>query len=295
MKNPPFTYHRPDRLGEALELLADHRDDIKILAGGQSLLPILALRLGSPERLLDIGALPGLDRIDVASDGSVTIGALVRHVRAERSAELAAAAPLVSAAMPYVGHRAIRTRGTVVGSIAHADPAAELPAVAQAVGATMVARSSEGVREIPAHEFFTGYLDTALRPDELLEAVRFPPWPSIARGTVLEVGRRHGDYAMVGLVSAAAFHGSTVAEAALSFFGVGAAPVRAAAAEDLLAGEALSTELVDRARAAVVDELEPTADSHASANYRRHVAGVLTRRALTELASGGVEPEGTAA
>lgn len=281
LKHPPFTYHRPERVEDALGLLSNHGDSIKVLAGGQSLLPIMALRLAQPEHLLDIAGLPGLDRIDVDDAGAVTIGARVTHAEAERSSDLATAAPLVHQAMPHVGHRAIRTRGTVVGSIAHADPAAEMPAVALATGATMIARSLGGEREIPADEFFLGYLDTALRPDELLTGVRFPLWPAGASGTVVEVSRRHGDYAMVGLVCAVGVENGTIADAALSFFGVAATPVRASAAERLLIGHSPSTDLFDRTAAAVSDELSPTADGHASTNYRRHVAGVLTRRALS--------------
>lgn len=282
MKNPPFVYHRPERTDDALALLADHNDSIKVLAGGQSLLPIMALRLGAPEQLLDISRLPELDRIDVAADGTVTIGAMVRHAAAERSGELAAAAPLVHAAMPHVGHRAIRTRGTVVGSIAHADPAAEMPAVALATDATMIARSTEGTREIPAGEFFLGYFDTALRADELLVAVRFPPWPPGGRAAVVEASRRHGDYAMIGLACATTVDRDVITDAALAFFGAAPRPVRAATAEAELVGQRPSAELFERAAAAVTEELDPTADAHASANYRRHVAGVLTRRALTE-------------
>lgn len=285
MKNPPFTYHRPENLPAALDLLAEHGDEIKVLAGGQSLLPILALRLGAPEHLLDIGRLPDLDRIDVADDGTVTIGALVTHAAAERSVELVTAAPLIHQAMPHVGHRAIRTRGTVVGSIAHADAAAEMPAVCVATGATMVARSASGVREIRAGEFFDGYLSTALRADELLTEVRFPPWPAGTTGTVVEVSRRHGDYAMVGLACAVRREDDRIAGAALAFFGVATTPVRATAAEQLMVGEVPSPALFDRAAAAVTEQLMPTGDGQASANYRRHVAGVLTRRALTALTS----------
>ena len=175
MKNPPFVYHRPDSLDTALALLAEHGDDAKVLAGGQSLLPTMALRLGPPEQLIDIGRVPGLDSIDVV-DGEITIGALVRHATAEGSADIADNAPLIAQAMPLVGHRAIRNRGTVVGSIAHADPAAEMPAVVLATGATMLAASQAGSREIGADEFFEGYLTTSLRADELLTGVRFPAW-----------------------------------------------------------------------------------------------------------------------
>jgi len=221
---------------QAVALLDQHRHSIKVLAGGQSLLPIMALRLGPPEQLLDIARLPDLDRIDVDDDGSVTIGALVTHARAEQSDDLARWAPLVHEAMPQIGHRAIRSRGTVVGSLAHADPAAEMPAVALATGATMIAQSTAGVREIPADRFFTGFLDTALQANELLTAVRFPPWPPAARSVVVEVSRRHGDYAMVGLACGLAFvdgvddvdqaSGRVIDDAALSFFGMASTPVR---------------------------------------------------------------------
>ncbi len=192
MKHPKFAYARPASLDEALDLLASS-DDAKVLAGGQSLLPVMALRLGAPELIIDISQIPDLDRITAGDDGSLTIGALVRHAEVEDSPDVARLAPLVANAMPLVGHRAIRNQGTTVGSIAHADPAAEMPAVCLATGATMVAASTRGRREIAAHEFFQGFLDTALEPDELLVEVRFPPWPDGAVGAVVEEARRHGD------------------------------------------------------------------------------------------------------
>lgn len=283
MKNPPFVYHRPDSLDAALALLAEHGDDAKILAGGQSLLPTMALRLGPPEQLIDIGRVPGLDTIEVA-DGAVTIGALVRHATAEGSADVADNAPLIAQAMPLVGHRAIRNRGTVVGSIAHADPAAEMPAVVLATGATMLASSQAGSREISAEEFFEGYLTTSLRADELLTAVRFPAWGPTSTGAVVEVSRRHGDYAMVGLACRMDIEGGTIADAALAFFGVGATPIRCGPGEAALVGKAPGEETFAAAAAAVADALEPTADVHASANYRKHVAGVLTRNGLSTAA-----------
>lgn len=283
MKNPPFVYHRPASLDAALALLADHGDDAKVLAGGQSLLPTMALRLGPPEQLIDIGRVPGLDTIDV-TDGAVTIGALVRHATAEGSADIADNAPLIAEAMPLVGHRAIRNRGTVVGSIAHADPAAEMPAVVLATGATMLASSTAGSREISAEEFFEGYLTTSLRSDELLTGVRFPAWSPNSSGAVVEVSRRHGDYAMVGLACRIDIDGGTISDAALAFFGVGATPVRCGPGEAALVGQAPSEEAFAAAAAAVSEALDPTADVHASANYRKHVAGVLTRRGLSTAA-----------
>lgn len=280
MKHPAFGYARPETLDEALELLASN-DEAKVLAGGQSLLPVMALRLGSPELVVDIGRVPGLDAITVGDDGSVAIGALVRHAEVEDSAEVARLAPLVAQAMPYVGHRAIRNQGTTVGSIAHADPAAEMPAVCLAAGATMVALSTSGRREIPAADFFVGFLETALRPDELLVEVRFPSWPEGAVGWVVEEARRHGDYALVGLAAAVAIRGDLVADAALSFFSVGLTPVRVDRAEEALVGSELTPQGIDEAARIAADQLSPPADLHGSANYRRHLVGVLTRRALS--------------
>ena len=219
MKAPPFRYHRPDTLAEALALLAEHGDDAKVLAGGQSLVPLMAMRMGRPAVVVDIGRVPGLADIEVGADGSCSIGALVRHAAAERSADVASHAPLVHRAMPLIAHRAIRTRGTVVGSIAHADPAAEMPAVAVAVGATMTAASASGERSIAASDFFEGYLQTALRADEILTRVTFPAWPAGAVGSVVEVARRHGDYALVGLVTSIQLDGGRITDAALTFFG----------------------------------------------------------------------------
>lgn len=282
MKNPPFIYHRPETLDEALALLDEHGDEAKVLAGGQSLLPVMALRLGRPEHVVDINRLPGLDAISVTEAG-VSIGALVRHATAERSTELATAAPLAHAAMPYIGHRAIRSQGTVCGSIAHADPAAEMPAVCLATGATLVARSSTGQREIAAADFGQGYLTTALEPTEILTEVRFPSWSATAGGSVIEVARRHGDYALVGLACLVDAPGGTIASAALSFFGVANTPLRVEAAEQSLVGKSVDDAGAFAAAADLVKaNIEPSADVHATTNYRRHLAGVLTKKGLAE-------------
>jgi len=289
VKNPPFTYHRPDTLDQALALLAEHGDEAKVLAGGQSLLPVMALRLGRPEHVVDINRIAGLDTISASGDG-VSIGALVRHATAERSTELATSAPLVHAAMPYIGHRAIRSQGTVCGSIAHADPAAEMPAVCLATGATMVAVSATGQREIAAADFGQGYLTTALRADEILSEVRFPVWSPSMSGSVVEVARRHGDYALVGLACMIDAPGGTISDAALSFFGVGNTPVRVAAAEQALVGKSVGDADAFAAAAELVTaNIEPSADVHATSNYRKHLAGVLTQKGLAEaVATAGV-------
>ena len=285
MKNPAFTYHRPESLEAALALLGEYGDEAKVLAGGQSLLPVMALRLGSPAHIVDINRIPGLDRIAVGPNG-VSIGALVRHAQAERSPELVTAAPLIHAAMPYIGHRAIRSQGTVCGSIAHADPAAEMPAVSLATGATMVARSSAGTREIPAADFGQGFLTTVLEPTEILTEVRFPAWPATASGTVVEVSRRHADYALVGLAAMFDAPGGTISSAALSFFGVANTPVRVEQAEASLVGKSISDLGAFAAAGDIVSStIQASADVHATSNYRRHLAGVLTRRGLTQAAT----------
>lgn len=283
MKNPPFTYHRPETLAEALALLAEHGDEAKVLAGGQSLLPVMALRLGRPEHVVDIGRIAELSTLRAGPDGT-TIGALVRHLEAERSADVARHAPLVAAAAPFIGHRAIRTRGTLVGSVAHADPAAEMPAVGLALGATMVAASADGTREIAAADFFEGYLTTALEPTEILTEIRLPSWSPSAGGAVVEISRRHGDYALVGLACVVEVSGGSIDRAALSFFGADSTPVRVADAEAALVGHAPVDATFAAAAEIVSARLEPPADVHGTSNYRKHIAGVLTRRGLAEAA-----------
>lgn len=281
MKIPPFTYHRPESVDEALALLAEHGDEAKVLAGGQSLLPIMALRLGRPEHVIDIGRIAGLDSIVVGADGGVSVGALVRHATALRSDDIRNHAPLIHEALPHVGHAAIRTRGTLCGSIAHADPAAEMPAVALAAGAVMVARSAGATREIPADDFFDGYLQTSLRPDEILAEVRFPAWPKNTGAAVSEVSRRHGDFALIGVACSITVE-EKITSAVLSFFGADSVPIRAVEAEQSLVGKPPDEAAFEEAATAVMSTLRPSADLHGSAAYRRHLAGVVTRRALAD-------------
>ncbi|MCA1843535.1 MAG: xanthine dehydrogenase family protein subunit M [Actinobacteria bacterium] len=281
---PAFRYHRPSTVDEAVGLLGDYGADAKVLAGGQSLVPLLALRLSHPEHLVDIGRIEGLDTID-DGPGGFTVGAGVCHADVELSPVTGRAAPLVAAAMPHIGHRAIRNRGTVCGSLAHADPAAELPAVTLAVDAELVVRSGAGERTIPAADFYLGYLSSALDETELLTAVRFPPWPERTGWSVQEVSRRHGDYALVGLAAVLGLEESgRVERAALSFFGAGATPVRVAEAERVLIGEHPEPGAFAEAAEVVTKTIDPPGDNHATAAYRAHVAGVLTRRCLAEAA-----------
>jgi carbon-monoxide dehydrogenase medium subunit len=284
MKLPAFTYYRPDSLGEALAVLAEH-EEAKVVAGGQSLLPMMALRLARPEHLVDISRLEELSSIREHRDG-VAIGAAVTHTTAEGSPLVAAKSPLLAAALPLIGHQAIRNRGTVCGSLAHADPAAELPAVALALDATLVATSPRGERTLTPAEFFQGYLSTALEPDELLIEMRTPAWPATATCAVHELSRRHGDFALVGIAAMVTLtNDGAIASAALSFFGAASVPCRVAEAEASLAGQQPTEAAIAEAAAIVAARLTPPDDIHASRAYRQHAAGVLTRRALTEATS----------
>ncbi len=284
MKAPPFIYHRPETLDGALALLAEHGDDAKVLAGGQSLIPLMALRMGRPAHVVDLGGIDGLAQITEA-DGAVSLGPLVRHEQAKRSDVIAQHAPLVAQTMPHVAHRAIRTQGTVLGSIAHGDPAAEMPAVVIATGATLTATSSAGERTIASDDFFEGYLDTALRSDEILTDVTFPAWPTTAVSSVVEVARRHGDYALVGVVTKLDVTDGLITDAALAFFGAASTAIRVGPAEQSLLGSPPSSAAFDVAARIVAAELAPPADIHGSTAYRKHLAGVLTTRGLNAAAN----------
>jgi carbon-monoxide dehydrogenase medium subunit len=275
MKPPPFVYVAPTSLDEAVSALAEHGDDAKALAGGQSLIPLLSLRLARPTALIDLNGVSELASIEV--NGLTSLGAMTRHRAVERSADVARHVPLLAAAVPYIGHAAIRTRGTIGGSLAHADPAAELPAIALALDATFEARSTRGTRTISASDFFVGYFTTALEPDEILTKVSFP---NAAPGTgvsVQEMARRHGDFAMVAAAASVAPDG----DVRIALINVADRPVRATEAEAAMREGAPIPDVA----ALATRDIEPTADLHASAAYRRSVATVLVRRALTEAAS----------
>jgi carbon-monoxide dehydrogenase medium subunit len=279
MKLPPVGYKAPDTVSEAVDLLAEHQEEASVLAGGQSLIPLLALRLAHPAVLIDINGIDELSGVS-ATDGWVTIGAMTREYIAEESETLAAAVPLLAAALPLIGHEAIRSRGTVGGSMAHADPAAELPAVARALDAEFVVRGPSGERVVPAADWFQGYLTTARRPDELLTQVRFP---AAGRGTGIsfqEVARRHGDFAIVGLAASLTLSDGAISAARLAYAGMSDVPVRATAAEGLLVDERPSAELFDEAARRATDDLDPPADLHGSSDYRKKVGAALARRGL---------------
>ncbi len=273
MKPPIFEYRDPTSLEEAVDCLAEWGEGAKVLAGGQSLIPMLNLRLARPDCLVDINRLDELDYLHEES-GWLRVGARVRQRRVELSQEVTRRVPLLAEAVRFVGHPQIRNRGTVCGSLAHADPAAELPGVAVALGARLLAQSRGGIRQIPAEEFFTGQLTTALRPDELLVEVQFPVFPPGWGWAFVEVTNRHGDYALCGVAAGVRVEEGRVREARIAYVGAGPTPARlreveAAALEDFRAAG-------EEARA----RLRPDGDLHASAEFRRHLAGVLTRRAL---------------
>ena len=226
MKLPPFEYEAPTTVADAVDLLAEHGDEASVLAGGQSLIPLLALRLARPEVLIDINGIDELSGVS-AEDGWVAIGAMTREYVAEESGTVADAVPLLAAALPMIGHEAIRSRGTIGGSLAHADPAAELPAVARALDAEFVVRGPSGTRVIPAAQWFEGYLTTSRRPDELLLEVRFPAAGTGTGVSFKEVARRHGDFAIVGLAASLVLSGGVISDARLAFAGVSDVPVRA--------------------------------------------------------------------
>lgn len=279
MKLPYVDYEAPETVAEAVGLLAEHQDEASVLAGGQSLIPLLALRLARPAVLVDINGVGELSGVS-AADGLVAIGAMTREYVAEESEAIAASVPLLAAALPLIGHEAIRSRGTIGGSLAHADPAAELPAVALALDAEFVVRSRSGERVIPAAEWFQGYLATARRPDEILVEVRFPAAAPGTGATFQEVARRHGDFAIVGLAASLAFADGTISDARLAFSGVADVPVRAPDAEGLLIGERPSPEVFEEAARRATAGLEPPADLHGSADYRKKIAATLVRRGL---------------
>ena len=279
MKPAPFDYAAPASLDEAVSALATAGGDAKVLAGGQSLIPMMALRLARPTLLVDINRLPGLDGIREAS-GMLEIGALVRQRALERWA--ATRSPLFAEVLRHVAHPPIRNRGTVVGNVVHGDPASELPALLLCLEGVVVARGPRGERMIPADRFYRAPLTTALAADELATAVRFTLPPAGAGWGFAEVSRRHGDFALVGAVAVIALAADgTVARARLAFFGAGGTPVRGLALEQALAGHTATPALIAEGARAAAAALSPDADIHATAAYRRQVAATLAERTLT--------------
>jgi len=281
MKPAPFEYFAPVELQEALDLLERYGDEAKILAGGQSLMPLMNLRLARPGLIIDINRLSSLDTITATLEGGLTIGALTRQRALERSKIVREQNPILAAAMPLIGHFQIRNRGTIGGSLVHADPAAELPAVSLLLGAEFLLRSKSAVRVVPAAEFFLSYLTTAIRPAELLTEIRLPKWPSGEAWAVQEIARRKGDFALIGVALRAELDAEeTIQKAVIVMFGVDSKPLRMERAEAILKGRRISEAFLRELSGVVAEELQPDSDIHASAAYRKEVGGVLVRRAL---------------
>ncbi len=281
MKPPRFQFCAPRMLDEALTLLDQHSEDTKVLAGGQSFVPLLNMRLAGPAYIVDINHLSELHYIE-PEDGYLAIGATVRQHQVERSALVQEKHPLLVEAVKHIGHMQIRNRGTIVGSIAHADPAAELPALLTCLNGEVVVQSSHGERIIKAEEFFTGYLSTALEPGEMLTEVRFPWIAPQAGWAFMEFARRSGDYALVGAAAVVTpTSDDHCASAHIAYLGIAGSPVRGHAVENVLVGTALEDVALDTAaeaaRTLVSDDMS---DVHATIEYRRVLTAELTRRVL---------------
>lgn len=293
MKPAPFTYHAPRSVEEAVAVLTRVGADGKVLAGGQSLVPILSMRLASFGHLVDINRVEGLDTIEVRADG-VRVGALVRQARLEHSAEAYAGQPVLRHALVHVAHPAIRNRGTVVGSLAHADPAAELPAILALTGGLVEVVGPRGTREVPSADFFRGPLETSLAPDELAVAAHFGRCPDGTGTAFSEIVRRSGDYALAGVAAAVTVTDGVVSDARVSFVSLTPSPAVLDVSELVVGRETGEVDWAPAAEA-VSDHVDPETDIHADADYRRLLAGELTRRVLARAAgrgaAGALSPE----
>jgi len=282
MKLPSLDYTCPATLTEAIFALASHHGEARVIAGGQSLMPMLAFRLAAPKLLVDIGRLPGLGRIDISEDG-VDLGALVTWRMIERDARLVQAHPLLAAAIAHVAHYQVRNRGTVGGSLAHADPAAELPGIAVTCDAMMTIAGANGTRIVPAAVFFRGGLETALKPDELVVNMRLPPWRRGRRWGFQEFARRRGDFALAGV---AAYYNldvqGAICDAHVGVIGVADRPVRLNNVESVLDGQRPSVDLIRHATDVAREAVDPPDDIHAESAYRCELVGVLLERVLAK-------------
>ena len=281
MKPPKFEYFAPASLDETTALLDRYGDEAKVLAGGQSLMPLLNMRLVRPQAIVDINRVTQLDYIAPAPDGSLAIGALTRQRTVERSAIVRQHSPLLAEALPFIAHFPIRNRGTVGGSIVHADPAAELPAIGVTLEADLVLSGSGSQRVLKAADFFLGYLTTALEPGEVLTELRVPVLDGGWGWGFAEVSRRHGDFAMVGAATLLRLdENDSCAAARITMFGVGGAPVRVTRAEEMLAGQPVDSRALEDVAKVVSEAIDPSGDIHASVEYRREVGGTLARRTV---------------
>ncbi len=280
MKPAPFSYLAPSTVEEAITLLEEHGDEAKILAGGQSLVPMMNFRLVRPERVIDLNRINGLGTI-TERDGVLAVGAMTRQRTLERSDLIRQNYPLISAALAILGHPATRSRGTVGGSIAHADPAAELPALLLTYGGSVVVQGPRGRRTIAADDFFVTYLTTALEPSDIVVEVQFSQWPASTGWGFVEESRRHGDFAVVGVAALVSLDASGICDrAALTLFGVGEIPVKIADLDTQLVGHTPNAERIAAIAKQVRGQVEPESDLQATADFRRHLSEILARRAL---------------
>jgi CO/xanthine dehydrogenase FAD-binding subunit len=281
MKPAPFKYVLASSLDHALSLKSEHGDDARFLAGGQSLIPTMNFRLARPEVLIDINGLSELSGVEMADGGGVRVGALTRYRDLERDAGFLKACPLFADALPHIAHPQIRNRGTIGGNLSHADPASELPALAVAMQARMRIRSQTGEREVPAGDFFQGLLTTDIGPNEMLVEIIYPTARPRSGVGFQEVARRRGDFALAGVAAIITLDAARrCSEARLALCGVGETPVDGSAAMAGLVGTTCADEAIEAVAAEVQDMIEPAGNVHATPDYQRHIAGVLTRRTL---------------
>jgi carbon-monoxide dehydrogenase medium subunit len=282
LKPAPFEYLAPRSLDEVLSLLSQHGDDAKLLAGGQSLIPVLNFRLARPAILIDINRVPGIDVVHETEEGGLSLGAMVRQSRLENDPAVARLAPLLRGVIPFVAHPQIRNRGTVGGSLAHADPAAELPAVATALDARFLLSSATGNRWIAAKDFYIGLFSTQMQPQETLVEIEFPAWTPGTGWAFQEIARRHGDFAQAGLAAVISINGSGVCtRAKLVFLSAGDTPVEATRAAQVIEGNSPTPEIIaEMAEIAAMEEVEPSGDIHSTVEFKRHLCKVLTKRVV---------------
>ncbi len=285
MKPPPFKYVAARSLEEAIDALARADGEAKVLAGGQSLVPMLNFRLLEPAWLVDINRIPDLDGLR-EDTGTIRIGALTRHKTTESSPLIANALPVVAAAMSHVAHFGVRNRGTIGGSLAHADPAAELPMMAMLLDASIITQSANGQRTIAAKDFFQGSLATALEPTEIITAVALPKLPAATGWSFEEISRRPGDFAVAAVAITITQQGGRCTHARIALAGVGATPMRFPQAEHMLVGQTIDSTIANAAAAMAREQCAPQSDLHGSADYRRHLVGHLTARGIAAAALG---------
>ena len=293
MKPAPFDYYAPTTVEQALAHLAEHGDEAKVLAGGQSLVPMMNFRLVQPSVLVDLNPIPDLAYIKPDEDGGLRIGALTRHFQVEMDPLVAARMPLLHEAVPKIGYPQIRRRGTFGGSICHADPSAELVAVSVALNGRFRLRSPKGERWIPAQDFFIGLFTTVLLPGELLVEVALPPLPARTGTSMMEVARRSHDFALVGVAAVVSLDGKgIIRQARMVFLSAGDRPMEARRAAEVLTGQAPTPEAIEAAaETAASGDIDPSSDIHATAEFRRHLAKVLARRALDQACQRAAEKE----